>query len=367
MDEHRSAFTRRHFLGALGAGAASLALVGCGDGGGAGQAVPEGSGGGSIAGKRIRVAAFTNNHAAAPLYWPQFAPEGLEVEVTTLTSGTDMNRALEADDLDFAIFGIVNGFIESEQGLGSKIVAMGARQGAGLVVPRQSDIADVPGLRGKRIALKGPAFQLLALYALLGEAGLDPDADVEIVPVEYNDQPAALEQGDVDAFMGSEPNASRSVVSNVGRRLVNIYTTPIGQLNSTIWASPRMLAEEPDLVRAAVAMQRDAANHLTPGGTKRPRGVARSRRQPVRPGGTHLPRAHHQHRGGVGALRLLDRPGQGGRGQDGGARPPAGRARRRRPHPNGVPAGLSRLHGTDRLPGAFGRLDQFLSALTDST
>jgi hypothetical protein len=59
-------------------------------------------------------------------------------------------------------------------------------------------------------------------------------------------------------------------VSNVGRRLVTIYTTPIGQLNSTIWASPRMLAEEPALVRAAVAMQRDAANHLTPGGTNDP-------------------------------------------------------------------------------------------------
>ncbi len=91
--------------------------------------------------------------------------------------------------------------------------------------PRQSDIADVAGLAGRRIALKGPAFQLLALYALLDEAG---------------------------------------------RRLVNIYTTPIGQLNSTIWASPRMLAEEPELVRAAVAMQRDAANHLTPGGTNDP-------------------------------------------------------------------------------------------------
>jgi NitT/TauT family transport system substrate-binding protein len=216
------------------------------------------------------VAAFTNNHAAGPLYWPQFAPEGLEVEVTTLTSGTDMNRALEADDLDFAIFGIVNGFIESEQGLGSKIVAMGARQGAGLIVSRTSEIADVAGLAGRRIALKGPAFQLLVLYTLLDEAGLDPASDVEIVPVEYNDQPTALERGDVDAFMGSEPNASRSVASGAGRRLVNIYTTPVGELNSTIWASPRMVADEPDLVRAAVAMQRDAANNLTPSGSNDP-------------------------------------------------------------------------------------------------
>ena len=266
MTQPATGLTRRHFLATLAAGATSLALGGCDGGDGdVGSAT-----GGGVGGKRIRVAAFSNNHAAAPLYWPQFAPEGLDVEVRTLTSGTDMNRALEADDLDFAIFGIVNGFMESEQGLGSKVVAMGARQGAGLVVARESDIEDVAGLAGRRIALKGPAFQLLVLYTLLDEAGLDPGKDVEIVPVEYNDQPAALQRGDVDAFMGSEPNASRSVVSGVGRRLVNIYTTPIGQLNSTIWASPRMVAEEPDLVRAAVAMQRDAAGHLTPSGSNDP-------------------------------------------------------------------------------------------------
>ena len=271
MSEPSSALTRRRFLEAMGVGVTSLAVVGCAGGRTAEERTAVGGDDGdSVAGKRIRVAAFKNNHAAAPLFWPQFAPEGLDVEVTTLTSGTDMNRALEADDLDFALFGIVNGFIESEQGLGSKVVAMGARQGAGLVVRRNSDIAGVEDLAGRRIALKGPAFQLLVLFTLLDEAGLDPDSDVELVPVEYNDQPAALEKGDVDAFMGSEPNASRSVVSGVGRRLVNIYTTPIGELNSTIWASPRMIADEPALVRAAVAMQRDAAGHLTPSGSNDP-------------------------------------------------------------------------------------------------
>lgn len=261
--------TRRRFLEVLSAGVTSLALAGCGADG-TNEEGRAGNQDGEVAGKRVRVAAFKNNHAAAPLFWPRFAPEGLEVEVTTLTSGTDMNRALEADELDFAIFGIVNGFIESEQGLGSKIVAMGARQGAGLVVHRDSEMTAVEELAGRRIALKGPAFQLLVLFTLLDEAGLDPEADVEIVPVEYNDQPAALEKGDVDAFMGTEPNIARSVASGVGRRLVNVYTTSIGELNSTIWASPRMIAEEPALVRAAVAMQRDAANHLTPSGSNDP-------------------------------------------------------------------------------------------------
>ncbi len=270
MHYTRRPLSRRRFVEILGAGVTYMALAGCGPSRTVRDSAAGPTGDGDLAGKRIRVAAFKNNHAAAPLFWPRFAPEGLDVEVTTLTSGTDMNRALESDDLDFAIFGIVNGFMESEQGLGSKIVAMGARQGAGLVVRRDSEIGNVSDLAGRRIALKGPAFQLLVLFTLLDEVGLDPASDVEIVPVEYNDQPAALEKGDVDAFMGSEPNASRSIASGLGRRLVNIYTTPIGELNSTIWASPRMIAEEPDVVRAAVAMQRDAANHLTPSGSNDP-------------------------------------------------------------------------------------------------
>jgi hypothetical protein len=66
--------------------------------------------------------------------------------------------------------------------------------------------------------------------------------------------------------MGTEPNPSTSVATGDGRRLVDPYTTRIGELNSCIWASPRMLAEEPDLCRAAVELQRSAAEHLSPGG-----------------------------------------------------------------------------------------------------
>lgn len=270
-------YTRRRVLQSLGAATGAVLLGGCADGaGGAGTGasseVPSSTAtrgaaaAGDVAGRTLRVATFTNNHAAAPLYWPQFAPEGLQVEVTTLGSGTDMNQALEDDELDFALFGIVNGFIESEGGLGSKVVAMGALRGAGLVVRADDDLQTVEDLAGRTVALFGPAFQLLALYALLDAAGIDPEADLELLPIAYNDQPLALEQGAVDAFMGSEPNVARSLASGVGRTLTDVYSTPVGQLNSVIWASPRMIAEEPDLCRAAVAMQRGAAGYLSPEG-----------------------------------------------------------------------------------------------------
>ncbi|MDQ3710195.1 MAG: ABC transporter substrate-binding protein [Actinomycetota bacterium] len=256
---------RRGFLTGLAVGTAGLALGACG------RAAPQGAATAgadtsAVQGKTIRVATFTNSHAASPLYWAQFAPEGLTVETTTLTSGTDMNQALERDQLDFALFGIVNGFVEAEQGLGSRIIAMAARKGAGLVVAADAAFERVEDLRGERIAFKGPSMQSLVLNALLDEAGMDPTNDVELVPVEYNDMPAALQRGDVAAFMGTEVNPSASVASGSGRRLVDPYTTRIGELNSCIWASPRMLDSEPELCRAAVELQRSAAEHLSPGG-----------------------------------------------------------------------------------------------------
>ncbi len=260
--------SRRRFLAGLAVGGAGIALSACTrtPSGSSAPAATEAATAAAAQGRTIRVATFSNSHAASPLYWPQFAPEGLTVETQTLTSGTDMNQALERDELDFALFGIVNGFVEAEQGLGSRIIAMAARRGAGLVVTADAAFETVDDLRGERIAFKGPSMQSLVLNALLDEAGVDAANDVELVPVEYNDMPAALQRGDVAAFMGTEPNPSTAVAAGDGRHLVDPYTTRIGELNSCIWASPRMLAEEPDLCRAAVELQRSAAEHLSPGG-----------------------------------------------------------------------------------------------------
>lgn len=255
--------TRRQFFGLAGGGLLAAGLAACGgsddDSGGSG------SGAGPGAKKTLRVATFTKNHAAAPLFWPQFAPDGFDVKVTTLASGTEMNTALERGDLDFALFGLVNGFVQAQEGLGSKIVAMGAQRGASLVVKADSPYQQVPELKGRKIGFKGPAFQYLLLLELLERGGLDGKTDVTLVPVEWNDMPTALTRGDVDAYMGTEPNPSRSVADGSGRRLDGVYSTPAGSLNSVIWASKTAAADK-DLLAAAGQMQKAAAEKLSPGG-----------------------------------------------------------------------------------------------------
>jgi len=255
--------SRRRVLGVVGAGAIGLAAAGCSasvTGSKTTASAPS-----SLRGRSINVAAFTKNHAASPLYWPMFAPPGLTVKVTTLDSGSVMNQALEAGSLDFALFGLVNGFVQHEQGIGSKIISMAALKGAGLIVGVDSRYRSVADLRGTKIGVFGPSFQYLLILKLLQDSHLDTSRDVTLVTIPYNDQPAALQRGDVQAFLGAEPNCARSVAAGVGRRLLNPYDTGAGDLNSTIWASKHVLGQ-PELLSAAALMQQKAADHLSPQG-----------------------------------------------------------------------------------------------------
>ncbi len=264
--------TRRRLLALGAAGAAGGVLASCGPGDrGAPASVPPEGGGDSTSfdGRSISVALYSKNHASSPLFWQRFAPPGLSVEPQIFTSGSDMNRAMEAGDLDFALMGPFNSLIEAEQGFGAKIICMCSRQGIGLVVRADQGIESVADLAGKTLAVPPPGVQVLVLTALLDEADLVLDRDLTAVPLGYADHQGALERGDVDAYIGTEPPVTMSVVSGVGRRLQAVYDTPNGDFNTAMWAAPHVQGD-PELLAAAVAMQRGAAELLTPGGENDP-------------------------------------------------------------------------------------------------
>ncbi len=276
--ERRLLLPRRQFLGMAAAGAAGLALGACGDDDtattsdeststtSAGSTAPSpASDGPSFDGVTITTAVYARNHASSPLFWQQFAPEGLTIEVIPIASGTEANQAMEDGDLDFALMGLYNSLVEAEQGFGSKIVSMCARQGLGLIARADSGITSVEDLAGKTLAVPPPGQQVLVLTRLLQDAGLDIDTDLTGVPLGYADHVAALERGDIDAFMGTEPPCTASVVSGVGVRVDGVYDTDLGNFNTAMWCAPKN-QDDADLIEAVVKMQRDAAEFLSPDG-----------------------------------------------------------------------------------------------------
>ena len=265
----RAPLSRRSFLGlGVGAGAAAL-LGGCGGGSGAAPTTA-GASAGSAEPVTVRTCVYAKNHASSPLFWQQFAPDGYTIEVVPVTGATQIQDALESGDLDFGLLGPYSTLIAASDGnLTSRIVSMTARNGVGLI-GAQGVVESVGDLRGKRVGVPPPGIQVLILNELLTQQGLVLGTDVQGIPLAYADHVAALERGDIDAYIGTEPLCTQSVISGKGVRLAEVSGTRVGNFNTANWASGKILAERPDVVREVVKMQKAAAEYLSPGGENDP-------------------------------------------------------------------------------------------------
>jgi NitT/TauT family transport system substrate-binding protein len=266
--------SRRRFLGLTAAGAAALVLTACGDDDEPTSAVDATTTPSrpttDFGGREITTAVYSKNHASAPLYWQQFAPPGLTVKPVIVTSAGDVSRALASGELDFGLMGPYNTMIEaSTTGMPARIIGMCARQGIGLIGRKDRGITTVADLKGRKVAVPPPGMQTLLLTSALEGAGLKLGTDVTPVPLGYADHPGALERGDVDAYVGTEPQSTQSVVAGVGVRIRGIYDTPAGDINTALWAAPKNLGDA-DLLTAVTQMQRDSAELLTPRGVNDP-------------------------------------------------------------------------------------------------
>lgn len=263
--------SRRSFLGLAAAGAAGLALAGCGSDDTttttATSARPGAAPVKDFGGLEITTAVYAKNHASSPLYWQQFAPPGLTVKPVIVTSPADISRSLAAGTLDFGLMGYYNTIIEAATtGMASRIICMCSRQGIGLIARKDRGITTAADLKGKKVGVPPPGVQVMTLTALLEKSGLKLGTDVTAVPLAFADHKAALERGDIDAYAGTEPIPTQSVAAGTGIRIEGVYDTPAGDINTAMWAAPKHL-NNPDLLKAVAKMQRDAAELLTPGGT----------------------------------------------------------------------------------------------------
>ena len=257
------ALSRRGFLGlSAGVGAAAL-LAACG-GDDATTAAPAASGSAAPAAMTVTTCVYAKNHASSPLFWQRFAPPGVTVEVTPIASSAEVQQGLEAGQFDAGLMGVYNTITAGSETITSKLIAMVSRQGLGLI-GRTGEVEDAASLRGKKVAVPPPGVQVLILTELLRDAGLELGKDVEAIPLGYADHPEALERGDVQAYMGTEPLCTQSVAAGIGTRVPGVYDTALGDFNTGLWASAKVL-QDPDKVRVITAMNKAAAEYLTPGG-----------------------------------------------------------------------------------------------------
>src|SRR5712672_2872334 len=188
----------------------------------------------------------------------EFAKDGIGI-VWVQSAGS--NKALEflnAGSIDFGSTAGSAALVARINGNPIKSIYILLRpEWTALVIGRDSKIATVADLKGKRVAVtRGTDPHIFLVRALL-DAGLS-EKDITPVLLQHADGKTALIRGDVDAWAGLDPMMAQAEVED-GARLFyrNKEANTWGILNTR----EEFLKDHPDLVRRVLAVYEEARKY----------------------------------------------------------------------------------------------------------
>lgn len=188
----------------------------------------------------------------------EFAKDGIGI-VWVQSAGS--NKALEflnAGSIDFGSTAGSAALVAKINGNPIKSIYVYSRpEWTALVTTKDSKIASVADLKGKRVAVtRGTDPHIFLVRALLS-AGLSQN-DITPVLLQHADGKAALIRGDVDAWAGLDPMMAQAEVEE-GAKL--FYRKPEANTWGILNVREDFLKEHPDLVRRVLAVYEDARKY----------------------------------------------------------------------------------------------------------
>src|SRR5215470_3200113 len=188
----------------------------------------------------------------------EFAKDGISV-VWVQSAGS--NKALEflnAGSIDFGSTAGSAALVAKINGNPIKSIYVYSRpEWTALVVRRDTPIAKVADLKGKRVAVtRGTDPHIFLVRALL-DAGLT-ERDISPVLLQHPDGKTALIRGDVDAWAGLDPMMAQAEIED-GARL--FYRNPGANTWGILNVREAFLNDHPDLVRRVLAVYEEARKY----------------------------------------------------------------------------------------------------------
>ncbi|MBA3341724.1 MAG: ABC transporter substrate-binding protein [Gemmatimonadaceae bacterium] len=140
----------------------------------------------------------------------------------------------------------------ADKGVPVRIVALGHRSGAVIMVNKDSPARDFGDLRGKRIAIPSRfAVDHIFVRRLMREHGLG-DRDLTMVEIAPPDMPAALLAGAVDAYATGEPYGAKSEMAGYGRVLYMTRDVWPKYICCVLTVREELIKSDPELVQNLV-------------------------------------------------------------------------------------------------------------------
>jgi len=208
----------------------------------------------------IKVGTLKLIHAITPYFYEKFTPPGYKIEVIPYETPTDGKNAVVTRSVDFGTYGLAAATLGGAAGEPVVIIGAQCNRGMAVVAGAKSDIKSIKELAGKKIAILPGSTQEVVILDRLKMEGMSIK-DVQPIRVSFSDMPAALERGDIDAYVGAEPGPSISVAKGVGKIVEFPYSTPTGSVNMVMTTHELMIKENAELVKVFLTIHRKATEY----------------------------------------------------------------------------------------------------------
>lgn len=208
----------------------------------------------------IKMGALKLIHSIAPYFYDRFTPAGYKVDVIPFESPADGKNAVVTKSVDFGMFGIAAATLGAAAGEPIVVIASACNRGMAVIARKDSAVASIKDLRGKRVAIWPGSTQEVFILERLRMEGMSIK-DVTPVRVSFSEMHLALARGDVDAYVGAEPGPGVSLSSGIGQLVEYPYGTAMGSLNMIFGAHRDTLAEKPELTKVILGIHRKASDY----------------------------------------------------------------------------------------------------------
>ena len=213
-------------------------------------------------GVTIKMGALKLIHSITPWFYERFLPAGYQLEVIPFESPTDCKSAVVTRSVDFGTFGIAACILGAAAREPVAVFGSACNKGMAIVARKDSPIATLKDLKGKRVAIWPGSTQEVFILERLRMEGLKI-RDLEAVRVSFSEMPTALARGDVDAYVGAEPGPGLSLFTGIGKIVEYPYSTAMGSLNMIMAAHRDTLEQKPDLARIVLNLQKQGSDYAT--------------------------------------------------------------------------------------------------------
>ncbi len=206
----------------------------------------------------IKMGALKLIHSIAPYFYEKFTPTGYKIEIIPFESPTEGKNAVVTRTVDYGMFGIAAATLGAAAGEPIVVIASACNRGMAVIAGKNSPIASIKDLKGKRVGIWPGSTQEVFIFERLRMEGMSV-ADITPVRIFFSEMHLALARGDIDAYVGAEPGPSVSLASGVGKLVEYPYSTNMGSLNMVFGAHRDTAAGKPELTKVILEIHRKAS------------------------------------------------------------------------------------------------------------